>query len=429
MAAPGQWSVKAKAAALPPHYYEGFLEKKNLWDQDYKKYWAGLWGSTLYFYHTSRESQYIEKIDLTDLVSLAEDNCPRTVSPTATEKPGLTLKMRNQEVKLRMESLEQQEMWKGFILTMVEMKIPPSVSLLPGHLYRLSEALEKEKERRSNLCVNVEREEKLPNCFFRVSRMEAVDLLEQNENYGNMLLRPGQDGKSFSLTVRQKVNGAVSVRHYKINAVGGEYVIVMEKPNYCSSLLAVLDFFIAKTNGVLVPLTVEKSYAMALEVMEMDQEREQRFSGSSLEPEEPQPPFKGDLVGTKSAASPHSWLCPPPPLPPIVPVPPPRRASAPQPVHVYEEEDPPQKTYMNEEAWDRPGDQEVRWNGPPPPVRVPPKLPRKPPKPGSLLEGKSAPRPGVLSTKQETPLFRSATNEMTEELKRKLQERRAKMEN
>lgn len=33
MAAPGQWSVKAKAAALPPHYYEGFLEKKNLWDQ------------------------------------------------------------------------------------------------------------------------------------------------------------------------------------------------------------------------------------------------------------------------------------------------------------------------------------------------------------------------------------------------------------
>ncbi|KAK9408994.1 signal-transducing adaptor protein 2-like [Crotalus adamanteus] len=163
MAAPRQWSAKAKAAAaLPPHYYEGFLEKKNSWDQDYKKYWAGLWGSTLYFYQTSRESQYIEKVDLTDLVSLNEDNCPRTVSPMSTEKPGLTLKMRNQEVKLRMESLEQQEMWKGFILTVVEMRIPPSVSLLPGHLYRLSEALEKEKERRCNLCANVEREEKLP---------------------------------------------------------------------------------------------------------------------------------------------------------------------------------------------------------------------------------------------------------------------------
>ncbi|XP_026544654.1 signal-transducing adaptor protein 2 [Notechis scutatus] len=210
MAAPGQRSAKAKST-LPPHYYEGFLEKKNPWDQNYKKYWAGLWGSMLYFYHTNRESQYIEKIDLTDLVSLAEDSCPRSMNPMSTEKPGLTLKMRNQEIKLRM-------------------KIPASVSLLPGHLYRLSETLKKEQERRSDLGVTLEREEKLPNCFFQVSRMEAVALLEQNENYGNMLLRPGQDGKSFSLTVRQKVPGAVSVKHYKINVVGGGYIIVMEKP-------------------------------------------------------------------------------------------------------------------------------------------------------------------------------------------------------
>ncbi|XP_058019590.1 signal-transducing adaptor protein 2 [Ahaetulla prasina] len=428
MAAPGQRSAKAKAA-LPPHYYEGFLEKKNPWDQDYKKYWAGLWGSTLYFYHTNRECQYIEKIDLTDLVSLAEDNCPRSVNPTSTEKPGLTLRMRNQEVKLRMESLEQQEMWKGFILTMVEMKIPESVSLLPGHLYRLSEALEKEQERRSNLSATLEREEKLPNCFFQVSRMEAVALLEQNENYGNMLLRPGQDGKSFSLTVRQKVHGAVSVKHYKINVVGGEYIIVMEKPNYCSSLMAVLDFFITKTKGILVPLSVEKSYAMALEVMETDQESEQSVSGSLLQTEDPQPP--GKLVKQKSVESLNSWPSPPPPLPPIVPIPFPRRALAPQPIHVYEEEDPPQKTYVNKEgaAWDQPGDQEARWKGPPPPVRVPPKPPKKPPKPGSLLEGKSFPRHAITSTREKTPLFRSTTAEMTEELKRKLQERRARMEN
>uniref|UniRef100_A0A8C6X1S9 Signal transducing adaptor family member 2 n=1 Tax=Naja naja TaxID=35670 RepID=A0A8C6X1S9_NAJNA len=427
MAAPSQRSVKAKST-LPPHYYEGFLEKKNPWDQDYKKYWAGLWGSTLYFYHTSRESQYIEKIDLTDLVSLAEDSCPRSVSPImSTEKPGLTLKMRNQEVKLRMESLEQQEMWKGFILTMVEMKIPASMSLLPGHLYRLSETLEKEQERRSNLGVTLEREEKLPNCFFQVSRMEAVALLEQNENYGNMLLRPGQDGKGFSLTARQKVSGAVSVKHYKINAVGGEYVIVMEKPKYCSSLMAVLDFFITKTNGILVPLSVEKSYAMALEVVEADQERKQSISGSPIEPEDPQPPGKGELVNPKSVVPLNSWPTPPLPLPPIVPMPPPRRASVPQPTHVYEEEDPPQLTYMNEEgaAWDQPGDQAARWEGPPPPARVPPKPPKKPPKPGSLLESNSFPGP-VPSTKEKTLWFR---NKIDEELKRKIQERRVKMEN
>ncbi|XP_070600396.1 signal-transducing adaptor protein 2 [Erythrolamprus reginae] len=401
MAAPGQRSAKAKAV-LPPHYYEGFLEKKNPWDQDYKKYWAGLWGTTLYFYHTNRESQYIEKIDLTDLVSLDEDGCPRSVSPKSTEKPGLTLKMQNQDVKLKMENLEQQEMWKGFILTMVEMKIPTSVSLLPGHRYRLSETLEKEKERRSNLGGTREREEKLPNCFFQVSRKEAVALLEQNENYGNMLLRPGQDGKSFSLTVRQKMPGAVSIKHYKINAVGGEYVIVMEKPNYCSSLMAVLDFFITKTKGILVPLSVEKSYATVLEVVETDQESEQRRSGSPLEPEDPQPPIKGELVKQKSFVSLNPWPSPPPPLPPIVPIPPPRQASISRPEHIYEEEDPPQNTYVNKEGavWHQLQDQEARWKGPPPPVRMPPKPPRKPPNP-----------------------------EMTEELKRKLQERRAKMDN
>ncbi|XP_034278607.1 signal-transducing adaptor protein 2 isoform X3 [Pantherophis guttatus] len=262
--------------------------------------------------------------------------------------------------------------------------------------------------------------------------MEAVALLEQNENYGNMLLRPGQDGKSFSLTVRQKLHGAVSVKHYKINVVGGEYIIVMEKPSYCSSLMAVLDFFITKTKGILVPLSVEKSYAMALEVMETDQESEQSMSGSPLEPEEPQPPGKGELVKQKSVESLNSnWPSQPPPLPPIVPIPPPRWASAPQPIHVYEEEDPPQKTYVNEEgaAWDEPGDQEARWKGPPPPVRVPPKPPKRPPKSGSLLEGKSSPRNDVPSTKEKTPLFRRTTTELTEELKRKLEERRAKMEN
>ncbi|KAM6466133.1 signal-transducing adaptor protein 2 [Liasis olivaceus] len=402
----------------PPHYYEGFLEKKNPWDQDFKKYWAGLWGSTLYFYNTSRENQYIEKIDLTDLVSLADDNCPGTAASRSTDHPGLTLKMKNQEVKLRMESLEHLEMWKGFILTMVELKVPSSLALLPGHFYRLSEALEMEKERRSKLGVTVEREEKLPSCFFGVSRVEAVALLEQNESYGNMLLRPGRDGKSFSLTTRQNVDGTVSIKHYKINAVGGGYIIVMEKPNYCSSLMAVLDFFITKTNGVLVPLSTEMIYAMALDVMETDQESERNISV----PGAPQPPSKGGLMEKKSDFSPNCRPSPLPPLPPIVPIPPPRGASAPLPVNVYEKEDPPQKTYMNEEggAWGQAGGQEARRD-----VPLPLKPPKKPPKSGSLPHSKSAPKPGVQLATEEPPL----SSEMTKELKLKLQERRARLGN
>ncbi|XP_063147032.1 signal-transducing adaptor protein 2 isoform X2 [Candoia aspera] len=429
MATPRSWAVKPKPA-LPPHYYEGFLEKKNPWDQDFKKYWAGLWGSTLYFYNTSRENQYIEKIDLNDFVSLAEDNCPGTVAPRSTDQPSLTLKMKNQEVKLRMENVEQQEMWKGFILTMVEMKVPSSLALLPGHLYRLSEALEAERERRSQLGVTVEREEKLPNCFFRVSRMEAVALLEQNETYGNMLLRPGRDGKSFSLTARQKVNGTVSIRHYKINTVGGEYIIVMEKPNYCSSLTAVLDFFVAKTNGILMPLSVEKNYALALEVMETDQENKRSILMSAWVPDAPQPPSKCDLVGKKRVFSPGCQLSPPPPLPPIMPILPPRRALAPAPEHVYEEEDPPQKTYVNKEAaWGQPEGQEVRPKGATPAVPVPPKPLKRPPKSGSLLDSKSTLKLGVHSTTGETPLSRSITDNLTQELKQKLEERMARIGN
>ncbi|KAJ6654486.1 hypothetical protein lerEdw1_006907 [Lerista edwardsae] len=262
-----------------------------LWDLelDYKKYWAGLRGLSLYFYNTNRDVQYVEKMDLSDFVSITNDIPPRKMAMWSMEGVRATLKLKYQEVKLQMESLESREMWKGFILTMVEMKVPSALSLLPGHIYMLSEALEKEKVRRSkpelvdprdvpktvvehSFSPDQEENKAFPDCFYKFSRTEAELLLEKNENCGNMLLRPGGDGKSISVTTRQKVNGTAIIKHYKINQVGGEYIIDVEEPYRCSSLNKVVEFFTTHSKMLLVPLRLDESYSVTLDVMELDKE-------------------------------------------------------------------------------------------------------------------------------------------------------------
>lgn len=50
-----------------------------------------------------------------------------------------------------------------------------------------------------------------PRCFLQVSRLEAQLLLERYPECGNLLLRPGGDGKdSVSVTTRQILNGCAS---------------------------------------------------------------------------------------------------------------------------------------------------------------------------------------------------------------------------
>ncbi|XP_063003146.1 signal-transducing adaptor protein 2 isoform X2 [Elgaria multicarinata webbii] len=380
MAVPRSSAGKLKPT-LPPHYFEGFLEKKSPRDKDYKKYWAGLRGLTLYFYNTSRDVQYVEKIDLADFVSLADEDTPSVVATWPLDGARLNLKMRSQEVKLKMESLDSREMWKGFILTMVEMKIPLTLSLLPGHVYMLSEALEKEKQRRCKMNQPDPKAEKdLPDCFFRVSRTEAEVLLEKNENCGNMLLRPGGDGKSVSVTTRQKVNGTVATKHYKIYVVGGEYVIDVEEPYRCCSLADVVEFFVTNSKRVLVPLALDESYAMTLEIMETDKESGESTSiPTQMSAESRWPPKATAPRGEKPFVSPRGQK-PPARLPPIFPVKPPVPGSATAtPERVYEEEDVLEQTYVNDED--------------------------------------------VAEMRQTRP-----SRGMTEELKRKLQERRATLE-
>lgn len=44
-------------------------------------------------------------------------------------------------------------------------------------------------------------------CYYNVSRLEAMLLLERESEKGNLLLRPGRNGGSFAVTTRQDLDG------------------------------------------------------------------------------------------------------------------------------------------------------------------------------------------------------------------------------
>ncbi|XP_004771500.1 signal-transducing adaptor protein 2 isoform X1 [Mustela putorius furo] len=264
--------------ALPSHYYESFLQKKGPHDQDYKKFWAGLQGCTLYFYNSNRDSQHVEKLVLGAFVKLTDE-----VPWESSGDPGIyfSLVLRNQEIKFKAESLESREMWKGFILTVVELRVPSNLTLLPGHLYMMAEALAKEEARRAL---------ELPPCFLKVSRLDAQLLLERYPDCGNLLLRPsGDGGDDVSVTTRQTFNGTSVVRHYKVKREGPKYVIDVEEPFSCASLDSVVNYFVSHTNNALVPFLLDEDYEKVLGHVEADKENGERVWVASSTPAAPSP--------------------------------------------------------------------------------------------------------------------------------------------
>ncbi|XP_035142721.3 signal-transducing adaptor protein 2 isoform X4 [Callithrix jacchus] len=245
--------VPKPKGVLPSHYYESFLEKKAPCDRDYKKFWAGLQGLTIYFYNSKRDFQHAEKLNLGAFEKLT-DEIPRGSS----RDPGthFRLVLRNQEIKFKVETLECREMWKGFILTVVELRVPSNLTLLPGHLYMMAEVLAKEEARRAL---------ETPSCFLKVSRLEAQLLLERYPECGNLLLRPSGDGADgVSVTTRQMHNGTHVVRHYKVKREGTKYVIDVEEPFSCTSLDAVVNYFVSHTKKTLVPFLFDEDYEKVL---------------------------------------------------------------------------------------------------------------------------------------------------------------------
>ncbi|XP_036315822.1 signal-transducing adaptor protein 2 isoform X1 [Pipistrellus kuhlii] len=382
--------------ALPSHYHESFLEKKGPRDRDYRKFWAGLRGLTVYFYNSNRDSQHVEKIDL-------------GASVKVTDGPGVhfNLFVRDQEIKFKVESLESREMWKGFILTVVELRVPSNLTLLPGHLYMMAEALAKEEARRA---------QEMPSCFLKVSRLEAQLLLERYPECGNLLLRPCGDGADgVSVSTRQTLGGSPLVRHYKVKRDGPQYVIDVEEPVSCASLQAVVNYFVSQTKNALVPFLLDEDYEKVLGYVEADKEN-------------------GESVWV--APSVPAVLCPgaaslaggPKQLPPVPVIPAPRQHTLPPLLNPDEDyvipiKDAPVTDYENKDVLS-PGWPEVR------------KPKQCPPAPRVQAKPHTAPKPeprGLPSGLVKKPAIGSAQGvsattglaKVTAELEEKLQRRRA----
>ncbi|NXR23948.1 STAP2 protein, partial [Cinclus mexicanus] len=213
--------------------------------QGYQRVWAGLRGLKLAFYKLPQEHEPLEVLDLGELVTVQ------------AEGGALVLRLKGQQVTMKAESWETQEMWRGFILTMTKMRIPRDLVLLPGHNLQLLEALREEQEHRGTPMSPGT--PVVPSCFFEVTRPEAERLLERSVGRGNLLLRPGGHGQGVSVTTRQELQGTALLRHYKVKREAQGYVIDMETPHRCSSLAEVVQFFVRRSKGSLQPLYPEYS--------------------------------------------------------------------------------------------------------------------------------------------------------------------------
>ncbi|XP_062888728.1 signal-transducing adaptor protein 1-like isoform X2 [Mobula hypostoma] len=271
---------------LDPGYYSGYLGKLETKSQKFKKYWTVLRGNELFFQMTSRDPAYIEKISLENFVSVENDK-----SHSNTEQNSFILKLKTGETKFEANSSEAREQWKNYIYTVAKLEIP-NLDFLPGQLCSLQEVLEEEMKRllkptsspppppaRSRPTTpELEQsayddvENQLLSCFYNVSRVEAVALLEKNIEFGNLLMRPNTDNKNLAVTTRQEFKNQSVVKHYRINCVDDGYVIEIDDGILCNSKQDVINFFIQHTKGVLKPLEIPKDYEMNLSYVQEDAE-------------------------------------------------------------------------------------------------------------------------------------------------------------
>ncbi|XP_058640098.1 signal-transducing adaptor protein 2b isoform X2 [Onychostoma macrolepis] len=298
---------------LPSCYYEGYLEKKSIKDKMGRKLWTSLCGNSLFFYNNNKDSVYIEKLELSDLVSVSDDCCRDRNLDTAR----FTLHMKNEDIKMIAPSLETRELWKGFMLSVSTQSVPSSLNLLPGQIHMMKEIIEKEKIRQRLLSIPppsscsdnyVTVQSDMPSCYHNVTRVEAEYLLERNSKRGNLLLRPGHDGTSFALTTRQDINGPV-FRHYRVSRRHeGGFAIALETPITCETLHDVVTCLLEKTNGVLVPLLMEEHYHDKIMIANTDKENGETSvhcpKVSSLTP--PAPPPKPVPRNQRSSPEPNT---------------------------------------------------------------------------------------------------------------------------
>ncbi|XP_078115465.1 signal-transducing adaptor protein 1-like [Sander vitreus] len=249
---------------LPTCYYEGYLEKRSFEDKTSRKLWTSLCGNTLFFFNDMRDTGYIEKVELSGFISITDDGSQDRNLDAAR----FILQMKDINVKFTASNAESRELWKGYIQSVAELSVPSSLTLLPGQIHMLKEAVEKEKERKRNVaqpavlnhCAYISFQADMPACYHHVSRLEAELLLEKEAKRGNLLLRPGSNGTSLAVSTRQDLEGSV-FRHYRVTRKHkGGFAIDVDNPVPCATLHDVINYLVEKTDRVLIPLIIEEAY-------------------------------------------------------------------------------------------------------------------------------------------------------------------------
>uniref|UniRef100_A0A3B4AM93 PH domain-containing protein n=1 Tax=Periophthalmus magnuspinnatus TaxID=409849 RepID=A0A3B4AM93_9GOBI len=267
---------------LPHCYYEGYLEKRSFKDKTSRKLWACLCGSTLFFFNDKRDSDYIEKVELSDFISLTDDNSLDRNLDAAR----MILQLKQETINITASNAEARELWKGFIYSIAKLSVPSSLNLLPGQIHILKEALDKEKLRLENTtsaAIAIDASSSpyvnpladMPVCYHKVNRLEAELLLERESSKGNLLLRPCGKG-AFAVTTRQDVLSSIP----------------------CETLHDVINFFIHKTEGLLTPLVLEETYERSISFIQSDYENgEKSIQRPSSSPIPPNVPPKPGILG------------------------------------------------------------------------------------------------------------------------------------
>ncbi|XP_061900111.1 signal-transducing adaptor protein 1-like isoform X2 [Entelurus aequoreus] len=271
---------RATITALPL-YYSGPLLKKLCSETDYKKFYAELRGDALFLYKDETQDTYTEKLNLQEMKSMHLESPYERKMPTV-----FTLTLATQKVHLKMDNPDTGEEWRVYIQTMVQKEIPSQLQLLPGQKMLLEDALSQEQGRKALANTppalpprpaylrgpsasppppDHSSPEQLP-CFFNVTRQEAEQMLEQNPEYGSIILRPSALAKNYALTLRQVTASGPVMRNYRLTCTKSGFIIQLETSVIVSSLSDVLEYFLEKTEYRLHPYTPCETYNTFIEM-------------------------------------------------------------------------------------------------------------------------------------------------------------------
>ncbi|NXF37242.1 STAP1 protein, partial [Nyctibius bracteatus] len=239
--------------------------------QEFRVYWTELRGTMLFLYDDKKAPTVSNKLDLSALTSATnvyqdENGSAQFILMLSNGELELKLFLYRHFLFSRANDCECGKEWKGFILTVTKLSVPPDESLLPGQLTRMHEVLEKEKKRRITLnnCSSASLNRSsppsstlttMPVCFYAVSRQEAIEMLEKSPSCGNLILCPSSDSKNYAITIGHELD-ALHLKHYKVMSEGTSYIIELERQVTLPSLQDVVNYFVTQTGGNLKPFVI-----------------------------------------------------------------------------------------------------------------------------------------------------------------------------